>query len=410
MIKILHFSDLHLGVESYGRVDPDTGLSSRLADFLAAFDQVVDYALGNSVDLVLFCGDAYKSRNPTQTQQREFARRIAKLTSSGIPVFLVVGNHDLPNAVGRATAVDIFDTLEVQRLTVASRPGIHRIETRGGPVQIVALPWLRRSALLARDENKNLGLDELNQKLSQTLAGVVQDMAGKLDPAVPAILAAHVYVLGAKVGSEKTMTLGWEHCMLPSDLSGGIDYVALGHIHKHQTMNQNPPVVYSGSLERIDFSEEAEDKGFCLVQIEGKGKVSWEFHRVEARPFLTIKVDVPLDELDPTAAVLREIARTVKPTEGAVVRVMVSLTESGVTGAARLDEAQIRHALKDAYFVTISKEVARLQRSRLGSLQVEKLTPLDALRAYLEARSVPAERSRFLLERGERLLRPECGL
>jgi len=100
---------------------------------------------------------------------------------------------------------------------------------------------------------------------------------------VPAVLAAHVYVLGAKVGSEKTMTLGWEHCMLPSDLSGGIDYVALGHIHKHQTMNQNPPVVYSGSLERIDFSEEAEDKGFCLVQIEGKGKVSWEFHRVEAR-------------------------------------------------------------------------------------------------------------------------------
>ncbi|GAI87569.1 unnamed protein product, partial [marine sediment metagenome] len=61
-MKILHFADLHLGVESYGRIDPTTGLSSRFHDFLSALDQVVDYARQNRVDLVLFCGDAYKSR------------------------------------------------------------------------------------------------------------------------------------------------------------------------------------------------------------------------------------------------------------------------------------------------------------------------------------------------------------
>ncbi|MQY67529.1 MAG: exonuclease SbcCD subunit D, partial [Dehalococcoidia bacterium] len=85
-MKILHFADLHLGVESYGRIDPTTGLSSRLLDFLKALDQLVDYAIDNKVDLVLFCGDAYKSREPTQTQQREFARRIYRLSSSGIPI------------------------------------------------------------------------------------------------------------------------------------------------------------------------------------------------------------------------------------------------------------------------------------------------------------------------------------
>ena len=93
-MKILHFADLHLGVESYGRIDPATGLSSRLLDFLSALDQVVDYALENKVDLVLFCGDAYKSREPTQTQQREFAQRINRLSTNGIPIFLLVGNHD----------------------------------------------------------------------------------------------------------------------------------------------------------------------------------------------------------------------------------------------------------------------------------------------------------------------------
>ena len=83
-MKILHFADLHLGVESYGRVDPTTGLSSRFLDFLSALDKVVNYAIENRIDLVLFCGDAYKSREPSQTQQREFAKRINRLCTNGI--------------------------------------------------------------------------------------------------------------------------------------------------------------------------------------------------------------------------------------------------------------------------------------------------------------------------------------
>ncbi len=85
-MRILHFADLHLGVENYsGGNNPETGLSWRFHDFLAALDEVVVYALNNAVDLVLFCGDAYKSRDPSQTHQREFARRIWELASAGIP-------------------------------------------------------------------------------------------------------------------------------------------------------------------------------------------------------------------------------------------------------------------------------------------------------------------------------------
>ena len=78
-MKILHFADLHLGVENYGHINSTTGLSTRLDDILAAFDQAIDYVLNNDIDLVLFCGDAYRSREPSQTQQREFAKRISRL-------------------------------------------------------------------------------------------------------------------------------------------------------------------------------------------------------------------------------------------------------------------------------------------------------------------------------------------
>ena len=116
-MKILHFSDVHIGVENYSVVDPGTGLSTRLQDFLGTFDEVVQSALDAPADLVLFSGDAYKSRDPSQTHQREFAKRIAALTGAGIPVFLLIGNHDLPAAASRATALDIFPTLNVPAST-----------------------------------------------------------------------------------------------------------------------------------------------------------------------------------------------------------------------------------------------------------------------------------------------------
>ena len=78
-MKLLHFSDLHIGMENYGKLDPQTGLSTRLLDFFATFDFIVDKALEENVDAVLFAGDAYKTRDPNPTQQRGFGERIKKI-------------------------------------------------------------------------------------------------------------------------------------------------------------------------------------------------------------------------------------------------------------------------------------------------------------------------------------------
>jgi exonuclease SbcD len=286
-MKILHFADLHLGVETYGHLNPENGLSSRLDDFLKAFDQVVDFALENKIDLVLFCGDAYKTREPSQTQQRELARRIKRLSEGGIPLFLVTGNHDLPNAMGRATAIEIFNTLSVPNVTVADRPGIHRIRTPGGEIQIAALPWVRRSALLTRDDTRNLDFNQINEKLQQTLTRIILDQASRLDSSLPAILAAHVWVMNARVGTEKSMSIGQEHMLLLSSVAQpAFDYVALGHIHKGQVLNEHPPVVYSGSLERLDFGDEDDEKGFYVVDIEATIKhVPFEKANTDISPF-----------------------------------------------------------------------------------------------------------------------------
>ena len=409
-LKILHFADLHLGVESYGRIDPATGLSSRLLDFLSTLDQVVDFTLENKIDLVLFCGDAYKSREPSQTQQREFAKRIRQLSSSGIPVFLLIGNHDLPNAVGRATSTEIFDTLAVKNVYVSNHPDIYHIPTQSGIVQIASLPWLRRSALLARlsrEETKNLDFEQINQRLQQILTNIITANAVKIDPALPSILAAHVWVSGARIGSERLMTIGQEPALLLSNMANpAFDYIALGHIHRRQVMHLNPPVVYAGSLERLDFGEEEDDKGFYMVEIEpdketGKRRVAFDFHPVTARRFLTINVSIDAQDADPTLTVLKAITDQGEKARDAIVRLNVSLPAEP---EGKLRDNDIRNALKEAHYFTIARDIRREARLRLGKWTAEDITPLEALKAYLEAKKVPPERAKVLLEYGERLI------
>ena len=406
-MKIIHFADLHLGVENYGRIDPATGLSSRLNDFLSAFDQLVEHALENRADLVLFCGDAYKTREPGQTHQREFAQRISRLSNENIPVFLLVGNHDLPNAIGRATATEIFDTLSVKNVYVTNKPDLYKIPTPGGSVQVVSLPWLRRSAFLSREDTRNLDLEQINQRLQQILSDIITTMVVKLDPALPAILAAHVWVTGARVGSENMMAIGHEHSLLLSNVAlPEFDYVALGHIHKQQILSENPPVVYSGSLERVDFGEENDEKGFYVIDIEpdavpGTRTVSFEFHPVNTRRFLTISVDLKPDNPDPTNTILGSIAMHETDVREAVVRLNISLPSNM---EKQLRSYEIREALKEAHYFTIALDISRETRLRMGNHANEELTPLDALKAYMESQNVPPERQKILLEYGKTLI------
>ena len=405
-MKIIHFADLHLGVENYGKIDPTTGLSSRLIDFLTAFDQLVDYALENKADLVLFCGDAYKTREPSQTQQREFARRINRLASNGIPVFLLTGNHDMPNAFGRATAMEIFDTLAVKNVYVANRPDVYTITTAGGPIQIAALPWLRRSALLNRDEIRNLTLAEVTQKLQETLTNIISSLVEKLDPSIPAVLAAHVWVTGSKVGSESMMSIGQEHRLLLSNVAlPAFDYVALGHIHKQQVLNESPPVIYSGSLERVDFGEESDEKGFYVVEINqsdsSNREVIYEFQAVNVRDFLTVNVSLEPDDINPTATLLNTLAAQQDRIKDAIVRLNVTVpaqTESQINGN------EVREALKEASYFTVAQDVQRETRLRIGERTAEEIAPREALKAYLDSKNIAAERQKVLLEYGEKLI------
>ena len=405
-MRILHFADVHIGVENYSKLDPETGLSTRLGDFLETFDQLVDYAIESKIDLALFCGDAYKSRDPSQTHQREFAKRIVRLSSAGIPTFLLVGNHDTPNIASRATSLDIYHTLDVPRVTIGDAPKTYTIDTPKGPIQIIAVPWVRRSQFLARDESRKLTPEQINENIQASLTRIIQNNAQSLDPEIPAILAGHVTVSQATTSSEQSMMLGRDHVLLKSAVTlPQLDYVALGHIHKHQILGMLPHVVYAGSLQRIDFGEENDDKGYCVVELDpsrlqGDRMTSFEFKQVEPRRFLTIDVKVDASDDNPTDAVVSAIQRHY--VDDAIVRLRISMP---VTQEAHLSDGDIQEALSPAHFVaSISHEITERPRTRLAGAYGRGLSPQQALRRYLDSRQTAPDRADALQQRADELI------
>jgi exonuclease SbcD len=403
-IRVLHFSDLHVGVENYGRLDPATGINRRVLDFLNRFDEVIDYAVEHEADLVVFTGDAYKSRNPNPTYQRAFARRVKRLADEGIAVLLLVGNHDLPTMVQKASSVDIFRTLDVPNVTIGRDERIHHIETRRGPVQVATVPYPVRQRLLAHEEYRGLSLEELDRALQEILTANIEALAKELEPDVPAILAAHLSVAGATWGSERSVMIGQDVVVLKSTLiDPAWDYVALGHIHKHQSLNEGgyPPVVYSGSLERIDFGEEQQTKGFCWVEL-ARGETTWEFVEVGARPFVTVRAD--LREAEEPMAVLQQAVLAYDLHE-AVARVILQLH---VEQEQLVRDREVRTLLGEAEFVSgIIREIEREARVRLGNLSPEEMSASQLLERYLEAKGLPPDRREELMEHAEEILSPK---
>jgi exonuclease SbcD len=401
-IRLLHFADLHIGMENYGRLDPKTGVSGRVLDFLQRFDELIDYGLSRDVDLVVFAGDAFKHRDPNPTYQRAFARRVKRLADAGVPVVLLVGNHDIPAMAQKASSIDIFHTLQVPNVIVGRVEEVHRIETKRGPVQVITVPYPVRSRLLSHAEYRGLNMTELDKALQQVVTKNIEALKAELDPDIPTVLSGHFSVSGAVWGSERGVMLGRDVVVPKSALADpALDYVALGHIHKHQNLTEGepgvPPVVYAGSLERIDFGEEGQPKGLCWVEL-ARGATTWEFIRVKARPFVTIRADVRQDD-DPTQTVLDAVAR--HDIDDAVVRLIVQTTPED---EARLDDRTIEKALAPAnYLAAFVKETERPERVRLGGAAPESLTPKELLERYLESRDTAPERAKKLLQYAETL-------
>ena len=392
-MKLLHCADLHLGYETHGRLDPATGLNTRLLDFRRSFDVLAARAIEEDVDLFLFAGDAYRTADPTPTQQRQFAEALRPVLEAGIPVAMIVGNHDHPVSFGKASSVDIFGVLD-GAVEVFSQPTFrgkdNPIRTKSGPLQLIALPWPIRAKILATEQYRGKTPHEIRELIESYYATFARQCAEAADPEVPLVVCAHLTVQGSELsGSERASLIAHEPTFtVPQLAPPGVDYVALGHIHRFQDRNaeafaagEGPPVVYSSSIERISFKEHDAEKGFVLVDIDPAGapgrRTSFEFVATPARRFVPIQVDATEAE-DPTAAVLAAIGA--HDIADAVVRVRYRVGEE----QPAVDEAAVRTALAPADTIAaIERDLDAVER-RQRTVVRSDTTLKDAMERYVD--------------------------
>ncbi|HNO31971.1 MAG TPA: exonuclease SbcCD subunit D, partial [Anaerolineales bacterium] len=388
-MKILHFADAHIDMANYGRHDPVSGLPLRVLDFLKSLDTIVDTAIERKVDLVIFAGDAYKDRSPAPTFQREWGRRIMRLSQAKIPTLLLVGNHDISPSIGRAHALQEFKTLQVPFIKVLDAPTLLTPdEVWGLPIQVIAMPWVARSGLMANLEMSADKPEEIYSNIETRISDLMEDMLSRTDDSLPVVLTAHASIEGAKFGGERLVMLGNDLVLSGSLVKNPkFNYVAMGHIHKPQDVNEGkqPPVIYPGSIERVDFGEAKEDRFFVIADVEAGRDTEVEWIQLTGvRRFIDRRATLRSSE-NVTEALKRELP-TAKEMSEAIIRLSVEYPREW---DALIDESALRKHAGDAFEFHLVKRPQIESRVRIPEGQVvSSLSPLDLLEQYLNSAKV----------------------
>ena len=388
-MRVLHFADAHIDMANYGRHDPQTGLPMRVLDFLKSLDTIVDAAISQKVDLVIFAGDAYKDRSPAPTFQREWGRRIMRLSQAKVPTLLLIGNHDISPAAGRAHALQEFKTLQVPFVKVLDQPSFLKPEDLWGlPMQVIAMPWVTRSGLMANLEMSGTETEQIYSNIEERIAGLVDEWVNEADKNLPIIFTAHASIEGAKFGGERLVMLGNDLVLSGSLVKNQrFNYVAMGHIHKPQDVNEGhqPPVIYPGSIERVDFGEAKEDRFFVIAEIEsGKDtQVEW-VQLTGARKFIDRRTVLRSNEN--VTETLKDALPNPKEMSEAIVRLSVEYPREWDT---LIDETALRKYTEDAFEFHLVKRPQSEARVRIPEGQVvSSLSPLNLLAQYFDAAKV----------------------
>ena len=398
MIKLLHFADAHIDMANYGQHDAATGLPLRVMDFLKSLDVIVDTAITEKVDLVIFAGDTYRDRSPAPTFQREWGKRIMRLSRAKIPTLLLTGNHDVSPSQYRAHAIQEFDTLSPDYIHVASSLKLLGPDDLDGvPVQIVAIPWITRSGILSSLTTDSSNEEDPQELIEQALNDWLDQTISDLDPDLPTILTAHASIAGAKFGSEQTVKIGRDVVLPPGLVANpALDYVALGHIHRYQDLNlgSHPPVVYPGSIERVDFGEINEEKGFIIAEIE-KGHTDYRWQQLPIRRFLDYRVELE-DLLGVNEKIMAALPASEELTD-AIVRLTLIYPSDLET---LIDETRIYdHAQKAFAFQLIKKPITEA-RTRLGdSFEASSMTHAELLELYWKRQHIEDKDERERLQK-----------
>jgi DNA repair protein SbcD/Mre11 len=261
-VKILHTSDWHVGKVLKGR--------SRIDEHIAVLADVVRIAQTEQPDLVIVAGDLFDTAAPSPDAKRIVTRALSALRAAGADVIAIGGNHDNGAELDalRPWAEAAGVTL---RGTVRDRATDHIVTgtTAGGEAwRVVALPFLSQRYAIHATEMFALTAAEANQTYADHVGRLMKALTDGQSADTVNIVTAHLTVVGAKLGGGERDAHTIQSYAVPSTIfPASTHYVALGHLHRRQTVAGPCTVHYSGSPLAVDFGEEENTPSVTIVTV-----------------------------------------------------------------------------------------------------------------------------------------------
>lgn len=262
-MKLLHTSDWHVGKTLKGR--------HRLDEQQAVLAEIVGLAVTHEVDAILVAGDLYENVAPTADAQQLVVRTLLKLAREGIEVIAIAGNHDHgPTFEAYRPLMRQAGIQLVGLARPADRGGVHRFRARstGEEAVVATLPFLsqryavRAAQVITNTPAENVGA--YDQHVREVLANLT---AGFGDQSVNLAMAHLTCIGGSLGGGEREAQSIMEYSVPAAIFPLHTHYVALGHLHRRQTLPAPAPVHYSGAPLAVDFGEQDNDNVVCLVEV-----------------------------------------------------------------------------------------------------------------------------------------------
>ncbi len=356
MAKIVIVGDVHIGKRYAYRVNLKTGISDRTLDFINALSRVVAYAINNKADIFIIAGDLYDRVTVGPTLLRQVRETIWQpLIEAKIPIVCIGGNHDSPQIFEKGSPLGEISLFPNSIVARSPQTAIVHTMTTKEEIGFLLLPYLTASQVVKFVEER-LGKSvekERQMVLSQEYLKYFIENELKQLPTKTNLLVGHYFFQGSKINiipypDHLPHEFKFKKDMLPLDK---IDLAIFGHIHTTQTLHGGK-VLVPGSLERVDFGEVNEDKGFYVFETT-TGKL--EFITNNPRSLVKQFIEVPRVE-DPTNYIIQNLPRTL---EESIVRIIIKISPE-LKKKVRLP--RIHQALDSTFYFELFWDTSITQR------------------------------------------------
>jgi exonuclease SbcD len=344
MLRIIHTADLHLGI-SFSNISNSPSFENiRFQDFFKNFEYIKDYAIKNKADLFIIAGDIFHNPRPSIEAFNAFSKIIGDLIKNGIQVVVTLGNHDSSKTREALSYLKSYVNVGLERFIlfdVASKKiiALHN----GEKVKIIGLPYPHFQSAYSYQEFVSFFENKLQELKSNDTADYM-------------IVVGHIFVEGGKIGSEQRIASLRDH-PIPKRLFKDVDVACLGHLHTPQELDSN--ILYSGSIERIDFGEENEEKSFLDIILGSK----LEFKRIplKLRPMKTFYLNFENASINE----ISDKIKALKLEEDSIVRLRIEVSKTTNISASYIDKI-IRENFKLAgYKIEITRK--KVEETRLAA-------------------------------------------